>query len=532
MNPISQSGLGNFITKMTIPDAMEPIIALETTVVGGRTIQAYKRGGEDEARERFFEEIIGSIVWLFGVKVLNDFGDKLLAKILKNPNGGNFDVGTDKVLRTPFENFMKDCVGKKFSGASVAIMKGAKVLTSVILANLIIGFVVPKINHALTIKIGHQRNLEKKALMENNQDTFVVSANETADENKETAQNFKSTKSGENTNGNMTEDLAFKGGFAGLNWFTNAIENTNTGKLLSTDIGVAGGRMINARTKEERREIGIRDIGSIYFYMWAQNHVRNVLNLAECGSPDRLDPTSAEVLNKHLIQFMDKHKKGLSLEEFRKLVLGKNPNEIKLPEGIEFEEGKLSIFEKFGNLFRKNKKEPLKVIEVEKLRKHINDPNVMARIEKMSELQPKRLGKSVITKQQIIDALNVAEINNPEFLKNAFEKYTEGASSNPYKYVSNKKLYNYKKQMEEYVENICKKAKKTKTEKVTTEFIEKAKNRNILLNGVNFVAGFAVAAAFLSTIIPKVQYWVTKQKTGVDAFPGTYDYENNREIEF
>jgi L-lactate utilization protein LutC len=150
----------------------------------------------------------------------------------------------------------------------------------------------------------------------------------------------------------------------------------------------------------------------------------------------------------------------------------------------------------------------------------------------MSELQPKRLGKSVITKQQIIDALNVAEINNPEFLKNAFEKYTEGASSNPYKYVSNKKLYNYKKQMEEYVENICKKAKKTKTEKVTTEFIEKAKNRNILLNGVNFVAGFAVAAAFLSTIIPKVQYWVTKQKTGVDAFPGTYDYENNREIEF
>jgi len=44
------------------------------------------------------------------------------------------------------------------------------------------------------------------------------------------------------------------------------------------------------------------------------------------------------------------------------------------------------------------------------------------------------------------------------------------------------------------------------------------------LNGVNFVGGFIVAAAFLSTLIPKFQYWLTRKMTGVDAFPGTYEY--------
>ena len=44
-----------------------------------------------------------------------------------------------------------------------------------------------------------------------------------------------------------------------------------------------------------------------------------------------------------------------------------------------------------------------------------------------------------------------------------------------------------------------------------------------MFSGINFAAGFAVAALFLSTLIPKFQYWVTKQKTGMDTFPGTYE---------
>ena len=190
--------MAKFITKMTKADALAPIVALEGVVVTGRTIQAYKRGKGDEARERFIEETSGSLVWLCGVAALNELGDKLLGKILKK-QGANFDVGTDKVLRTPFDNFMKKVAPKGFSGTQVALLKGAKVLTSIVLANLFIGFVVPKMNHYITNTIrSNKQDIEEE---------------------------------------NKPKNLTFKGAIGALNTFTNAIENTNTGKLLSTDFG-------------------------------------------------------------------------------------------------------------------------------------------------------------------------------------------------------------------------------------------------------------------------------------------------------
>ena len=126
-----------FISTMTKKDNLPPIIALEGTVVLGRTYQAYKRGGLDEARERAFEEIMGSIVWLFGVKALNKVGDKILGHYLQIGDT-KFDVGTDKVLRKPFDNFVKDGKCGKYTSKQVALMKGAKVVSSVLIANLII----------------------------------------------------------------------------------------------------------------------------------------------------------------------------------------------------------------------------------------------------------------------------------------------------------------------------------------------------------------------------------------------------------
>ena len=74
--------------------------------------------------------------------------------------------------------------------------------------------------------------------------------------------------------------------------------------------------------------------------------------------------------------------------------------------------------------------------------------------------------------------------------------------------------------MEDYVDDICKRAKDGK---ITKDILKKAKNRNIAFSGLNFVVGFVVAAAFLSTLIPKFQYWVTRKTTGKDLFPGVYE---------
>lgn len=485
MNSVSNTSFRGFntsslITKMTKNDAMAPIVALEATVIAGRTYQAYKRGKWDEARERFIEESMGSIVWLCGVATMNKLGDKLVDKILKS-GGKSFDVGTDKLLRTPFENFMKKVAPKGFSPKQVALIKGAKVLTSIVITNLFIGFVVPKLNQALTHKLRQERKTEQN-----------------------------------------TSNPTFKGGadkFIGaLNVFTNAIENTNTGKLLSSDAGIAGGRMYNARSKEERREIAIRDIGSIYFYMWAQGHIRNLLNLAETGKTTRLNPTTAGILNEQLINFLDG--KDMDVEKFKQGVLGKS--DIELPKDMKFEAEELSALSKLFN------KKPMEVIKLSEAEKYFTDSEILSRLKEMSKLQPERQGEAVLTKQQVIDAVNKAEINDPKLLDKVFTDFVGGKNKKEFEFVSNKKLYNLKKEMIDYVELICKSANGGKINK---ELLEKVKKKNIVYSGINFVAGFVVAAIFLSTLIPKLQYYVTRKATGVDAFPGTYDYEHHRETE-
>lgn len=466
---------------MTKADALAPIVALEGTVVLGRTYQAYKRGKADEARERFIEESMGSIVWLCGVGAMNKLGDKIVAKILRK-SGANFDVGTDKVLRTPFENFMNKVAPKGFSAKQVALIKGAKVLTSIVITNLFIGFVVPKVNQALTRKLRSERR----------------HPHETKGPNP-----------------------SFKGGaINAINAFTNAIENTNTGKLLSSDIGIAGGRMYNARRKEERREVAIRDIGSIYFYMWAQGHVIKLLNLIESGKASRLNPATVETLHKHLIDYIKD--KNMNVEEFKKAILGLNISDIKYNKDYDalFKSEKPSFLDK---LFKRKPLEVAKVSDIEKLG---GNTEFLKRVREMSKLQPERVGEAVITKQQFLDTLNKSEINDPKLLDKVFGDFTGGAHKEEFRYVSNSKLYKLKKEMEQYVETICKSAKDGKVNK---ELLEKVQKKNLMFSGINFAVGFAVAAAFLSTFIPKIQYYITKKTTGVDAFPGTYDFEHHHE---
>ena len=123
----------SLITKF-ISDPIKPIVATETFVIAGRTYEAYKRGGVTEARERAVEETSTTLVWLFGVKILSDIGDKILAKILGTKQTG-FDVGED-IVRKPFENYLKKNPGatnpKKFGETSIAMIKGAKIGISIV----------------------------------------------------------------------------------------------------------------------------------------------------------------------------------------------------------------------------------------------------------------------------------------------------------------------------------------------------------------------------------------------------------------
>ena len=80
--------------------------------------------------------------------------------------------------------------------------------------------------------------------------------------------------------------------------------------------------------------------------------------------------------------------------------------------------------------------------------------------------------------------------------------------------------------MGDYIDDICKAGEKNGN-KIDLKLLNKVKNKNMMFSGINFAVAFTVAAVFLSTLIPKFQYWVTKKMTGVDAFPGTYQYDKN-----
>lgn len=505
------------ISGMKKGDALLPIILLELAVTGGRTYHAYQRGGFVEARERGTEETLGAIFWFWGVQTFNKLGDFVGKKILRldgieiNKDKDaktsllglekiKFDVGKDPA-RNPLKNYIEmvkkqipDLAKKgikipKISEKTLAVFKFTKIAASIVLSNAVIGFVVPKLNQAITRK--YQTSVEnidtkkaeenKEALMKNG-DSFNTFVNKT--------QNKK--------------DTAFQGvgSIQSLLTVSHYLENDNRCKLLSSDVGIAGGRAINARNKHERREVLFRDLSSIYFYMFCKNHLDSLLNLITNGRATRLDPSSASKLTAQIHKGLGD--KSYTIEEFEEKVLGKNP----------------PVPEKVQNAIKG--KETITIEEFKKLAGE--DAKIVKTAERMSRLQPKIEGVSILTAEQVQDVYSGGLINDPRFLNKVFREYSGKKSTNPMAYYPEKDLRSLKQRMHDYVGDIVKKAK-NKGQNIDFNTLKKANKMNLIHNAFNLTAGFAVSAYFLSTAIPKIQYWITQRKTGQNSFPGIQEYD-------
>lgn len=462
----------NIVSGMAKGDALLPIILLEACVTGGRTYHAYQRGGFVEARERGTEETLGAIFWLGGVQAFNKMGDAIGKKILKVKNI-DFDACED-ACRKPFKNYLKE--NAKLTTKQLAAFKFTKVVASVLLSNAVIGFIVPKLNQAITRN--YQKAVENKPNEQNNINNFT---NKSADKKR--------------------NDTAFKGigGYNSLLTLANNLENDSRYKLLSSDIGIAGGRAINARNKHERREALFRDLSSIYFYMFCKNHIDSVLNYITTGRATRLDAASAAKLTAQMHKGLGD--KSYSAEEFETKVLGKQTT---IPAEIEFENDIIKL-DKFKEIVGK-------------------DSKLVKTAERMSRLQPQIEGTSILTKAQVQDIYNGGLINDPRFLNKVFRNYSNKKSTNPTSYYPEKDLRNLKQRMHEYVGDILKKAK-SRGQNIDFNTLKKANKANFAKNAFNLTTGLAVSAYFLSTAIPKVQYWITQRKTGEYNFPGVQKYE-------
>lgn len=485
ISPKIENGTRKFISGLSKGDALTPVILLEAAVIAGRTYHAYDRGGFVEARERGTEEVLGAVFWLWGVQLFNKMGDAVGKRILKLKDV-DFEVGKD-AIRNPMKNYMAK--NPKYGEKALATFKFTKIISSVLLANAIIGFVIPKVNQAITNK--YQKSLEglepKKQLnpakQKDSLDKFISKA--TPKETKETS---------------------FKGsGVQSLLTITNAFENDARYKLLSTDVGVAGGRAINARNKHERREVLFRDLSSLYFYMFCKPHISAVLNWMQDGKTTRLDPVSAKELDTHLQDNL-KGKNSYTAEEFERAVFGNK--EAKIPTEVQ----------------AKIKNSIINLDDFKNIKSVKKDSQLIQLAEKMSELQPKVGGVSILTAEQVKDIYSNGLIDNPKFLKEVFEKFSNKKSTNPMQFFPEKDLRAVKQQMVDYVESIIKKSKSS-GESITMKTLKSANRANFIKNTMNLGAGFAVSAYFLSSAIPKIQYWMTEIKTGDNKFPGVQKYD-------
>ena len=494
----------NIVSAMA-SDGFLPVIALEAFVEAGRTYQAYKRGGFDEARERITEEFSGAVFWLGGVTALNALFEKLGQKLLKLPNT-TVDIAHDHT-RNPLKKFLFEKVKTNGEGISESLMakfKFTKVVASVLIANAFIGFILPKINQAITRS--YHKNDNKK--QQNSSDSYLKRPD---------INTFVEAD-------NDDKDTTFTGKWDLLT-IANNFESKRNWKLLSVDAGTASGRAYSARNNDERVEILFRDLSSIYFYMFNMANMNSWLNQIEQGKGNktRLDPSSAKFATEYLQNYVGDGK--VDIKTFAKEVLGEN---IELPQSLKakFEQHHIITLDDF-------KAELKNIVPQEKLAQYEKIA------QQMSELQPERMvdivengetkavAKRILTKGQVQDVLNGGHINNPEFLKEFYANalgYRKFMDNEKYKFVPQSTFDSLKNDLTNYVKSVINQAQKTDAKEITTSLLKNASKHNFKMNLINWGSGFAVSALFLSTLIPKMQYWITKMRTGQDSFPGTEEF--------
>ena len=559
----------NFITSLRKPGVILPVILLESTVTLGRTYQAYQRDGFVEARERVTEESLAAIFWLFGATIFGKLIQTIGQKFMHMPKT-DIDVGHDKV-RQPFKNFVLDNLGNKyFDEKRLASFYFGKVILSLIAACAFIGFVVPKVNQAITKYIFRHGKINENNQPQQPQKPAVKTDLKAAKPMIITNAAHKNTQAMKAQNVSINSVNEFKAkenkqnpsfgvSAAALTQIIQKFDENAIYKLLGTDVGTVGGRTINARNKDERVEILFRDLVSIIFYCFSTDWIFGLLNKHDKfnGLNTVLNPTtSAEVHNYLLEKMKEAGKTSMGAEEFEKFALGKA--ELSAEDKVLYEKlfppkpaparKKLfGIFEiksdKWAQRLKLIPEPEVGVISVERYKELIKDnvtdeskaQNLIQLGEKMSELQPEKTKFNkitrerstfrVITSSQVEDIFKGGVARDAGFMKTTLNNIFKSKGhpnrlTEKYQYISQNSIEGERKNIFNYIKSLVQMAE---SGEVNWETMLKANKRNMSRNGLYMGVAMGISALFLSTIIPKVQYLITKIRTGQDKFPGTVD---------
>lgn len=137
------------------------------------------------------------------------------------------------------------------------------------------------------------------------------------------------------------------------------VEQTPYGSILVVDFGIAGGRgfVASKRSPFETAEVIVRDLGSLYFYIWAAPHLMKLMSMG-LGAPILLQPKIAQAFNKRVLAAAQEQ--GLhSPAGLNRVIEGTSAN-LAYFEGPLAHEMRGADRRRFVDLFRKEAKVYLK----------------------------------------------------------------------------------------------------------------------------------------------------------------------------
>ena len=565
------SPVRSFVTSLNKKGAILPVLLLEATVTGGRTYQAYQRDGFVEARERITEESLAAIFWLFGATMAAALFDKIGQMFMKIPKNMP-DVGRDN-LRSPFNNYInkistilemspqqKEAVKNNLARFSVG-----KTFASLITACLFIGYVVPKLNQGITKHIfgkmdkkdpNHEKAPDPYTNKLTLKDARAIFSAKGISIN--AVENFKARQNKTNiVSGTNNKTPSFKAGADSLLRIVQNFQTNDVWKLLGTDVGTVTGRTANARNNDERVEIMFRDISSIYFYCFSMPAIVAFMNKKDTfkGLNTKLNPMSAMEVHNHMVRKMaESGYEQMTPQSFKNMMLGRelDENEKSILKKAFPDSKPASTKKVFFGLFNKKVPQVYGSTTLENFAKIVDEniadkalaEAIKAKAAEASKMQPLKEGVAMIMESQAEDTLRGGEIRNQNFLRkvigNTFEDFivkpeNYDAAGNPlnekikklthplsnkYKFIDNNEIEQTRKEIFDYVEAIAKEAE-NKKQNVNFELMKKMNKRNMTKGGVFMLLAMGVSSLFLSTIIPKVQYYITYLRTGKNSFPGT-----------
>lgn len=260
INMISAIGNNSSVYPLIVRDCC--IEAPSKILIARReNLKESKSMANDATREKFIDEYATSAIWLGGIPTVEFLADKYISKRGFSPlvnlklfkadknsadklvQGVEYNINKFKNIKAKdVQDAVADLVKIKNSKSGYEKLLSQKFLAATIIPTIIMGFVLPPLNFALTKKLRKNKAQNQQNSQKNTKNIDFTSSQ---------VDTFK--------NSMMKKDVAFTG-----NSFVSTVANLRTvDKMAISDGGLTVGRVSTSRNKDEAYVNAFRMIGSM-----------------------------------------------------------------------------------------------------------------------------------------------------------------------------------------------------------------------------------------------------------------------------